>query len=167
MARAEANPTPTVLIWARESAGLPVELAAKKAAIGSERLAAWERGEQRPTFAQLRKLSEVYKRPLAIFYLNENVCHFMLLSQGLFLAQKKEVGVPPGARIDDSGKVSGESVGITLISQWKGKGNFQRDLGRPDEFTVSPRLTKNCDFTTGSNCIQERLTIASESNIER
>jgi transcriptional regulator with XRE-family HTH domain len=71
MARAEANPTPTVLTWARESAGLPVELAAKKAAIPSERLAAWERGEQRPTFAQLRKLSEVYKRPLAIFYLKE------------------------------------------------------------------------------------------------
>src|SRR5215469_13525897 len=69
----------------------------------------------------------------------ENVCHFMLLSPGLFLAQKKEVGVTPGARIDNGGKVSGEIVGITLISQWKGKGNFQRDLGRPDEFTVSPR----------------------------
>src|SRR5262252_3262483 len=72
MARAEANPTPTVLTWAQESAGLPVELAATKAAIASERLAAGERGGQRPTFAQLRKLSEVYKRPLAIFYLKES-----------------------------------------------------------------------------------------------
>jgi Zn-dependent peptidase ImmA (M78 family) len=71
MARTEANPTPRVLMWARESAGLPIELAAKKVTVASERLAAWERGEQRPTFAQLRKLSEVYKRPLAIFYLTE------------------------------------------------------------------------------------------------
>lgn len=71
MARAEANPTPRVLMWARESAGLPMELAAKKATITSERLAAWESGEQRPTFAQLRKLSEIYKRPLAIFYLKK------------------------------------------------------------------------------------------------
>lgn len=71
MVRAEANPTPTVLTWARESAGLPIELAAKKAAATSARLAAWESGEQRPTFAQLRKLSEIYKRPLAIFYLKE------------------------------------------------------------------------------------------------
>ncbi len=71
MPRAEANPTPTVLVWARESAGLPLDLAAKKAAIKSERLAAWESGAERPTFAQLRKLSEIYKRPLAIFYLKE------------------------------------------------------------------------------------------------
>jgi Zn-dependent peptidase ImmA (M78 family) len=71
MARAEANPTPSVLIWARESAGLLVGLAAKKATVTSERLAAWESGEQRPTFAQLRKLSEIYKRPLATFYLKE------------------------------------------------------------------------------------------------
>jgi Zn-dependent peptidase ImmA (M78 family) len=69
MARVEANPTPTVLTWARDSAGLPIELAAKKAAVTSERLAAWESGQQRPTFAQLRRLAEVYKRPLAIFYL--------------------------------------------------------------------------------------------------
>jgi len=71
MPRAESNPTPSVLKWARESAGLPVELAAKKAAVMAERLAAWESGEQRPTFAQLRRLSEVYKRPLATFYLKE------------------------------------------------------------------------------------------------
>ena len=71
MDRTEANPTPSVLVWARESAGLSVELAAKKAAVKVERLSAWESGQQRPSFAQLRKLGSVYKRPLAIFYLAE------------------------------------------------------------------------------------------------
>lgn len=71
MARVEANPTPSVLIWAREAAGLTLEIAGKKAGVPSERLAAWESGEQKPTFAQLRKLGTIYKRPLAIFYLEE------------------------------------------------------------------------------------------------
>jgi Zn-dependent peptidase ImmA (M78 family) len=69
MARNEANPTPTILTWARESAGLPLDLAAKKAGVSPERLEAWEQGKQRPTFAQLRKLGAIYKRPLAAFYL--------------------------------------------------------------------------------------------------
>ena len=64
-----ANPTSSVLVWARESAGLSIELAAKKAAIATDRLEAWENGEQRPSFAQLRKLAGIYKRPLAAFYL--------------------------------------------------------------------------------------------------
>src|SRR6185437_10882270 len=71
MPRIEANPTPSVLIWARESAGLSIELAAKKAGIASERLTAWEAGKQRPTFAQLRTLARIYKRPLAAFYLTQ------------------------------------------------------------------------------------------------
>ncbi len=71
MARLEANPTPSVLVWAREAAGLTTEAASAKAGIAPDRLAGWESGNQKPTFAQLRKLAAVYKRPLAIFYLDE------------------------------------------------------------------------------------------------
>jgi Zn-dependent peptidase ImmA (M78 family) len=71
MARTEANPTPAVLVWARESAGLDTDVAAKKCGISAERLQAWESGTQRPTYAQLRKLGAIYKRPLAAFYLSE------------------------------------------------------------------------------------------------
>src|SRR2546426_3357340 len=71
MARAEANPTPALLTWARTSSGLAIDAAAKRATVATERLAAWEAGEQKPTFAQLRKLAVIYKRPLAIFYLLE------------------------------------------------------------------------------------------------
>ncbi len=73
MARAVANPTPSVLVWARETAGMTREVAADKAGVSAERLASWESesDEQKPSFAQLRKLASVYKRPLAVFYLGE------------------------------------------------------------------------------------------------
>src|SRR5580700_11944817 len=87
--------------------------------------------------------------------------------QDLFLAQKIEVLVTAGTRIDDGGKVLGKIVGVTGVHQGKSKGDLQRDLGRPDGFTVSPSLTVNRHFTAGRNCIQERLAVASKSGIER
>ena len=82
-----------------------------------------------------------------------------------FLAQKIEVGVTAGTRIDDGGKVPGKIVGVTwCVCQRKAKGDLQRDLGRPDDFTVFPRLTVNRDLTARSNCIQERLAVASKSS---
>ena len=33
------------------------------------RIAAWESGDDRPTINQLRELSRIYKRPMAVFYL--------------------------------------------------------------------------------------------------
>jgi Zn-dependent peptidase ImmA (M78 family) len=69
--RNEALSNPKVLIWARRMAGLELEDAARKAGVKAERLAAWEQAELRPTITQLRKLSNIYKRPLALFFLNE------------------------------------------------------------------------------------------------
>lgn len=71
MARLEANPTPSILVWARETAGLTTATAAEKAGITADKLAGWESGLGKPTFAQLRKLATLYKRPLAMFYLEQ------------------------------------------------------------------------------------------------
>ncbi len=62
---------PELLVWARETAGLTQETAAKKAHIKPETIREWERGTSSPSVAQLRKLGEVYKRPLAVFFLSE------------------------------------------------------------------------------------------------
>jgi Zn-dependent peptidase ImmA (M78 family) len=62
---------PELLVWARESMGLKPEVAARKAAISSDRLATWEAGLEAPTVNQLRTLARIYKRPLAVFYLPE------------------------------------------------------------------------------------------------
>lgn len=69
--RVEAQVKPELLVWARRSAGLEVETAAKKVPVDPQRLEAWERGAARPTVKQLRKLARAYKRPLALFYLPE------------------------------------------------------------------------------------------------
>lgn len=62
---------PALLTWARERAGLPLADAAAKVDIELERLQQWEQGTDRPSIAQLRKIGEVYKRPLAVFFLSE------------------------------------------------------------------------------------------------
>jgi transcriptional regulator with XRE-family HTH domain len=62
---------PALLFWARERAGLRLEDAATKLDIEAEKLQQWEQGTDRPTIAQLRKMGEVYKRPLAVFFLSE------------------------------------------------------------------------------------------------
>lgn len=80
MARsADALVEPTLLVWARESAGVDVEAAAKRVGVTAERVDAWEAGESRPTVVQLRSLAALYKRPLAIFYLPEPPIEFMPL----------------------------------------------------------------------------------------
>ena len=62
---------PEMLSWARRSSGYELEAVAKKVSVTPERLALWETGESRPTIKQLRKLADVYKRPMAVFYLPE------------------------------------------------------------------------------------------------
>ena len=69
---------PRILAWARETAGLTVEEAADKLALGSSerataasKLSALEAGDRSPTPAQLLKAAALYKRPLITFYMPE------------------------------------------------------------------------------------------------
>lgn len=66
---AEADINHELLLWARESAGLRVERAARKLGVTAGRLEDWESGRSRPTVVQLRKAANVYKRPFAVFFL--------------------------------------------------------------------------------------------------
>jgi len=68
----EALVEPSLLIWARQSAGYrTVEAAAQKARFPTKQLEDWENGDSRPTINQLRELGRIYGRPLAVFYLPE------------------------------------------------------------------------------------------------
>ncbi len=61
---------PALLKWARESAHLSLEEVAKRFDKPVEEINAWESGAAAPSYAQLEKLAyELYKRPLAIFFL--------------------------------------------------------------------------------------------------
>lgn len=65
----EALATPSLLAWARRSMRLDVSEAAERAGVAGDALEQWEAGASRPSMAQLRKLADVYKRPVAVFYL--------------------------------------------------------------------------------------------------
>jgi len=63
---------PELLVWARESAGiLSSHRAAELAGIDAITLQEWESGHDVPSLAELRKLGEIYKRPIAVFFLAE------------------------------------------------------------------------------------------------
>ena len=74
MRRAE-NITPSILTWARETAGLSLSDAAVQLGLTSstrgtatEKLEALERGDVKPTRNQLLKIAAAYRRPLTTFY---------------------------------------------------------------------------------------------------
>ena len=68
-----------VLVWARRSACVSIEDAAKAASVDVDRLKAWEEGEDQPTLGMLRKLAAKYKRPLAVMLLREPPHDFLPL----------------------------------------------------------------------------------------
>src|SRR4051794_19713070 len=65
---------PGMLSWARKTAGISIEDAARKiggSSLSPDKLLAWELGNDQPTANYLRKAAEVYKRPLGTFFLSE------------------------------------------------------------------------------------------------
>ena len=62
---------PTVLTWARESLARDIRDVAKRLELSEDTVAKWESGEKSPTLSQLERLSNIYKRPLAAFFLPE------------------------------------------------------------------------------------------------
>lgn len=71
-----AGINPEILIWARETAGLDLETAARKIELnaarglsGADRLAAMEVGDAVPSAPLLRRMADKYHRPILTFYL--------------------------------------------------------------------------------------------------
>jgi transcriptional regulator with XRE-family HTH domain len=61
---------PDIIRWARESSGYSIEEIAKKLKISVENYIKIERGEKKPTFKQIEKLSHYFKRPISAFLLS-------------------------------------------------------------------------------------------------
>jgi ribosome-binding protein aMBF1 (putative translation factor) len=78
---------PALLVWARERSGLTVEAAAAKMQLDADLLRDWESGSARPTIAQVRKLGDVYKRPLAVFFLPQPPRGFRAMKLGVSQAR--------------------------------------------------------------------------------
>ena len=61
---------PSVIKWARESAGYSLEEAARKLQTTPEKLASWEVGEPTPSISKVRSMASVYKRPLHYLFMD-------------------------------------------------------------------------------------------------
>jgi Zn-dependent peptidase ImmA (M78 family)/DNA-binding XRE family transcriptional regulator len=62
---------PKILTWARETAGLTREEAAKAINIKVSSLESLEKGEREPSYNQLTNMADKYRRPLLAFYLRQ------------------------------------------------------------------------------------------------
>ena len=62
---------PDILKWARERSGYTVEAIAAFLKKDVSIINNWESGERAPTYIQLEKLADKYKRPIAIFFFRE------------------------------------------------------------------------------------------------
>jgi len=58
-----------MLKWCRANAGFTTASAAEALGREESEIIAWEDGSASPTYAQLRKIAKVFKRPIATFYL--------------------------------------------------------------------------------------------------
>ena len=62
---------PDIIKWARERSGYNLQDIAKFFKKDIATISDWESGSSAPTYAQLEKLSDKYKRPIALFFFPE------------------------------------------------------------------------------------------------
>ena len=62
---------PDIIKWARERSGYTLAAVAKSLNKDVETISNWESGESAPTYAQLEKLADKLKRPIAVFFFPE------------------------------------------------------------------------------------------------
>ncbi|MBI5117905.1 ImmA/IrrE family metallo-endopeptidase [Candidatus Poribacteria bacterium] len=117
----EALVKPELLAWARKSAGLTVDEAARKAHVKPDRLECWEKGERRPTLRQLRELARIYKRPLAVFYLPEPPRDFQPLRDFRRILQKVEGVESPELRHEIRRAWDRRDIALELYEELEGE----------------------------------------------
>lgn len=84
---------PAVLRWARETASLDIPTAAQRLGVKPERIHQWEVGDQAPTIGQVRKMADVYARPLAALFLPEPLAEDVRRELPDFRSQQMRVHV--------------------------------------------------------------------------
>lgn len=141
--RAKANPN--LLVWAREDAGYSIEEAARRIRVKPEALNAWESANGNPTIAQLRKLSELYKRPLALFFMKERPAGFMVMRDFRRLPGEATAVQSPELRIELRRAQERRRLAMVLA----------RDL----EMEV-PRFTLRCALDDDPEQVGERVRAA-------
>ena len=95
MKRQKALITPAVIKWAREKSHYSLDTVAKKTGVSPDKLKEWEQGASLPSLAQAKKMSQIYRRPLATFYLPHPPRDFSLLKDFRTVEGKEPKYSPP------------------------------------------------------------------------
>ena len=98
--RVEALVKSELLKWVRKSSGLSLDAVSKKSKVKKEKLKEWENGESAPSIAQLRKLANIYKRPIAVFYLSKIPKEFDALHDFRHLWGEEKKQISPNLRYE-------------------------------------------------------------------
>jgi Zn-dependent peptidase ImmA (M78 family)/transcriptional regulator with XRE-family HTH domain len=125
--RLKATIAPAVLVWARTSAGYELEAVANKIGVASEAIEQWEAGNDQPSIPQLRKLAELYKRPLAVMYLPAPPMSFQPMQDFRRLPETGSRGFSPGLTLEIRNAHQRRQLALDLLDE---------EGGQPTEFTL-------------------------------
>ena len=89
---------PNIIKWARERSGYTLQEVAKSLNREVATISDWESGEAAPTYIQLEKLADKYKRPVAMFFFPEPPQEPNFVEQ-LALRSSEIEQLAPGIRI--------------------------------------------------------------------
>ena len=141
---------PEILVWARETAGLSPEEAARKLDIRDTkkadalaRLSGYETGAEEPSRALLARMSQQYRRPLLAFYLPEPP--------------------PKGDRGADFRTLSGEvnprdaAILDALIREMRARQSMVRDMLEDDDDTTPLPFVGSRAITDGQAAVLDDL----------
>jgi Zn-dependent peptidase ImmA (M78 family) len=151
-ARTLAIVKPELLVWAREDAGYDIATAAKKIGVKPEKLAACELDQDKLTVNQLRNLSNVYKRPLAFFYLPAPPKSDTFLQDFRQFSEEEEQKLSPELRLELR----------------KAKARRDVALGLFDDLDITPPVFKaTASLEEGAETVGKRIRDVLKVTFER
>jgi len=129
----QALVNPTVLTWARQESGYPLDSVAKRLNVKPGRLLAWERGELKPTVRQAQDLAKFYHRPFGVFFLPQPPFLPPLAAE-----YRRLPGVRPGVESPEF------RLALRVMSQRREKAlELSEELGvRMEDFGFTARLSE-------------------------
>lgn len=130
--RLKATINPAVLVWARKSASYQTATAAAKLGIEEDVLLTWEKGDDQPSIPQLRKLADLYKRPLAVMYLPEPPLAFQALHDFRRLPDTGVRGYSPSLAYEVRLAHERRQLALDLLAE---------DGDEPPKFTLTTTIT--------------------------
>ena len=132
--RLKAAVQPSVLAWARTTAGYDVDIAAAKLSLSADVLTTWEAGEDMPSIPQLRKLAALYKRPLAVLYLPEPPLAFQPMHDFRRLPEYGPRRFSPGLALEVRLAQQRRLLALELFEEaGTAPARFSLDAAKPDD----------------------------------